>query len=155
HVAAQYGISLLFEDKPPAKALGRDVRPGRVTRRVESGVTVAAARAEFREPTTGERWSRAVFAALLPGQRVQAYVCGADVAEDVFDRLLADAARGVPTGPLPSGRHFLLRDLRPDEREQVLVAALKRRLARREAGALDSLEDLLPLLEQFRGLEVP
>jgi len=152
HVAAHYAVSLLFEDKPPAEVQGRAVRVDRFTRRVEGGVTVAAGRAEFVEPATREAWTRSFFAAVLPGQRVQAYVCGADLPEGSFDLLLKDAALGTSSCPLPSGRHFLLRDLRPDEREKVLSLVLRRRLHRWETHALDALEETLPLVEQFRGL---
>jgi alpha-amylase/alpha-mannosidase (GH57 family) len=155
HVAAHYAVSLLFEDKPPARAQGRAVRCDRFTRRAEAGVTVTAGRAEFVEETTRERWTRSFFAAVLPGQRVQAYVCGADLAEGSLELLMADAAQGTQKCPLPPGRHFLLRDLRPDEREKVLSLVLKRRLNRWESGALEFLEESLPLVEQFRGLGLP
>ena len=155
HVAAQYAVSLLFEDKPPSSVQGRTVRCDRFTRRAEGGVTVAAGRAEFVEETTRERWTRSFFAAVLPGQRVQAYVCGADLADGSIDLLMSDAAQGTQTCPLPPGRHFLLRDLRPDEREKVLSLVLKRRLTRWESGALEFLEESLPLVEQFRGLGLP
>ncbi|HXT02063.1 MAG TPA: DUF3536 domain-containing protein [Elusimicrobiota bacterium] len=155
HVAAQYAVSLLFEDKPPAKVQGRTVRCDRFTRRAEGGVTVAAGRAEFVEETTRERWTSSFFAAILPGQKVQAYVCGGELAEGSVDLLMSDAAQGTQTCPLPPGRHFLLRDLRPDEREKVLNLVLKRRLGRWESGALEFLEESLPLVEQFRGLGLP
>jgi hypothetical protein len=155
HVAAHYAVALLFEDKPPARAQGRVVRCDRFTRRAEGGVTVAAGRAEFVEETTRERWTRSFFAAVLPGQRVQAYVCGGELAEGSLDLLMSDAAQGTQTCPLPPGRHFLLRDLRPDEREKVLSLVLKRRLNRWESGALEFLEESLPLVEQFRGLGLP
>ena len=155
HVAAHYAVSLLFEDKPPARAQGRSVRCERFTRRAEGAVTVAAGRAEFVEETTRERWTRSFFAAILPGQRVQAYVCGGDLPEGSLDLLLSDAAQGTQSCPLPPGRHFLLRDLRPDEREKVLGLVLKRRLSRRESGALEFLEESLPLVEQYRGLGLP
>ncbi len=155
HVAAHYAVALLFEDKPPARAQGRAVRCDRFTRRAESGVTVAAGRAEFVEETTRERWTRSFFAAVLPGQRVQAYVCGGELAEGSLELLMSDAAQGTQSCPLPPGRHFLLRDLRPDEREKVLSLVLKRRLARWESHALESLEESLPLVEQFRGLGLP
>ncbi len=153
-VAAHYAVSLLFEDKPPARVQSRAVHCDRFTRRAEGGVTVAAGRAEFVEETTRERWTRSFFAAILPGQRVQAYVCGEELAERDFDRLLSDAARATRSCPLPAG-HFLLRDLRPDEREKVLSLVLERRLKRRESGALEFLEESLPLVEQFRGLGLP
>ncbi len=152
HVAAHYAVSLLFEDTPPAVVQGRAARADRFTRRSEGGVVVAAGRAEFVEPATREVWSRSFFAAVLPGQRVQAYVCGGDLAEGNFDLLLKDASQGTSSCPLPQGRHFLLRDLRPDEREKVLSLVLKRRINRWESHALDYLEETLPLVEQFRGL---
>lgn len=152
HVAAHYAVSLLFEDQPPAEVQGRSVRVDRFTRRAEAGVTVAAGRAEFVECATREAWARSFFAAVLPGQRVQAYVCGGDLPEGAFDALLQDAARGTSSAPLPPGRHFLLRDLRPDEREKVLSLVLKRRLHRWESRALDWFEETVPLVEQFRGL---
>ena len=155
HVAAHYAVGLLFEDKPPAEIQGRAVACDRFIRRAEGGVTVAAGRAVFTEGETGEKWSRSFFAAVLPGQRVQAYVCGGDIPESNFDLLMADAAQGTSTCPLPQGRHFLLRDLRPDEREKVLSLVLKRRLSQWESRALDSLEETLPLVEQFRGLGLP
>ncbi|MFI5362214.1 MAG: DUF3536 domain-containing protein [Elusimicrobiota bacterium] len=155
HVAAHYAVSLLFEDKPPAKVQGRTVRCDRFTRRGEGGVTVAAGRAEFVEETTRERWTRSFFAAVLPGQRVQAYVCSGELPEGSLDLLVADAAQGTQSCPLPPGRHFLLRDLRPDEREKVLNLVLKRRLNRLETGSLDFLEESLPLVEQFHGLGLP
>jgi hypothetical protein len=68
---------------------------------------------------------------------------------------MSDAAQGTQSCPLPPGRHFLLRDLRPDEREKVLSLVLKRRLSRWESQALESLEESLPLVEQFRGLGLP
>ncbi|MDE2492250.1 MAG: DUF3536 domain-containing protein [Elusimicrobia bacterium] len=155
HVAAHYAVSLLFEDAPPEEVQTRRARCDRFTRRVEGAVTVAAGRAEFTELTTRARWGRAFFAAVLPGQRVQAFVCGPDLPDAEFDALLADAARGGAGRPLPPGRHFLLRDLRPDEREKVLNLVLKRRLARWESGAREYLEETLPLVEQFRGLGLP
>ncbi len=155
HVAAHYAVSLLFEDEPPAEVQTRRVRCDRFKRRAESGVTVAAGRAEFLEETTRERWARSFFAAVLPGQRVQAFVCAGDLPDGSFDAMLSDAAQGAQTVPLPPGRHFLLRDLRPDEREKVLSLVLKRRLSRWESGARDYLEEALPLVEQFRGLGLP
>lgn len=155
HVAAHYAVSLLFEDKPPARVQGRTVRCDRFARRAEGGVTVAAGRAEFVEESTRERWTRSFFAAVLPGQKVQAYVCGGELAEGSVDLLMADAAQGTQACPLPPGLHFLLRDLRPDEREKVLSLVLKRRLNRWETGALEFLEESLPLVEQFRGLGLP
>ncbi len=155
HVAAHYAVSLLFEDKPPTSVHGRAVRCDLFTRRAEGGVTVAAGRAEFVEATTRERWTRSFFAAVLPGQRVQAYVCAGDLVDGTFEKLMADAAQGTSSCPLPPGRHFLLRDLRPDEREKVLSLVLKRRLGRWESHALESLEESLPLVEQFRGLGIP
>lgn len=155
HAVAHLAVSLLFEDKAAAEVQGRAVRLDRFTRRAEGGVTVAAGRAEFTERATRETWSRSFFAAVLPGQRVQAYVCGGDIADDCFDALLKDAARGTSSTPLPPGRHFLLRDLRPDERERVLSLVLKRRINRWESHALDYLEETLPLVEQFRGLGLP
>ncbi|MFI5345306.1 MAG: DUF3536 domain-containing protein [Elusimicrobiota bacterium] len=155
HVAAHYAVGLLFEDKPPTEIQGRAVRCERFTRRAEGGVTVAAGRAEFVESTTRERWTRSFFAAVLPGQRVQAYVCGGEIPEASFDLLMSDAAQGTTSCPLPPGRHFLLRDLRPDEREKVLSLVLKRRLNRWESSALELLEETLPLVEQFHGLGLP
>ncbi|MFI5348906.1 MAG: DUF3536 domain-containing protein [Elusimicrobiota bacterium] len=155
HVAAHYAVSLLFEDKPPERVQGRAVRCDRFTRRGEAGVTVAAGRAEFVEETTRQRWTRSFFSAILPGQRVQAYVCSGDLVDGSLELLLSDAAQGTQSCPLPPGRHFLLRDLRPDEREKVLSLVLKRRLTRRESGALEFLEESLPLVEQFRGLGLP
>ena len=155
HVAAHYAVSLLFEDKPPAQLQGRAVRCDRFERRTEGGVSVAAGRAEFVEKTTRERWTRSFFAAVLPGQRVQAYVCSGDLAEGSLELLMSDAAQNTQSCPLPMGRRFLLRDLRPDEREKVLSLVLKRRLNRWESRALDYLEETLPLVEQFRGLGLP
>jgi alpha-amylase/alpha-mannosidase (GH57 family) len=155
HVAAHYAVALLFEEKPPARSQGRAVRCDRFTRRAEDGVTVAAGRAEFVEETTRERWTRSFFAAVLPGQRVQAYVCGGELGEESLDLLLSDAAQGTQTCPLPSGRHFLLRDLRPDEREKVLTLVLQRRLNRWESGVHEFLEESLPLVGEFRGLGLP
>jgi alpha-amylase/alpha-mannosidase (GH57 family) len=155
HVAAHFAVSLLFEDKPPARAQGRAVHCDRFTRRAEGGVTVASGRAEFVEETTRERWTRSFFAAVLPGQRVQAYVCGGELADGSVELLMSDATQGTQACPLPPGRHFLLRDLRPDEREKVLSLVLKRRLNRWESGALEVLEESLPLVEQFRGLGLP
>ncbi|MDE2143481.1 MAG: DUF3536 domain-containing protein, partial [Elusimicrobia bacterium] len=155
HVAAHYAVGLLFEDKPGGEIQGRSVRCDHFTRRAEGGVTVAAGRAEFTESTTRERWTRSFFAAVLPGQRVQAYVCGGDLPEGSFELLMSDAAQGTASCPLPPGRHFLLRDLRPDEREKVLSLVLKRRLNRWQASALESLEETLPLVEQFHGLGLP
>jgi hypothetical protein len=155
HVAAHYAVGLLFEDKPPAEVQGRSVRCDLFTRRAEGSVTVAAGHAEFRDGRTRERWTRSFFAAVLPGQKVQAYVCGGDLPDGSFDLLMADAAQGTSTCPLPPGRHFLLRDLRPDEREKILSLVLKRRLNQWESHALESLEETLPLVEQFRGLGLP
>jgi alpha-amylase/alpha-mannosidase (GH57 family) len=155
HVAAHYAVSLLFEDKPPAAVQGRAVTCDRFIRRAEGSVTVAAGRAVFVEETTRETWTRSFFAAVLPGQRVQAYVCGGDLPEGSVELLMSDAAQGTQTCPLPPGRHFLLRDLRPDEREKVLSLVLKRRLNLWESHALESLEESLPLVEQFRGLGLP
>jgi alpha-amylase/alpha-mannosidase (GH57 family) len=155
HVAAHYAVSLLFEDQPPAEIQGRRAACTRLARRSEDGLAVAAGRAEFVEPATGERWSRCFFAAVLSGQRVQAFVCGGDLAEDRFEALLADAAQGGDSCPLPPGRLFRLRDLRPDERERVLGLVLKRRISRWETIARDAFEETLPLVEQFRGLGLP
>jgi alpha-amylase/alpha-mannosidase (GH57 family) len=155
HVAAHYAVSLLFEDKPPTKVQGRSVKCERFTRRAENGATVAAGRAEFVEATTRERWTRSFFSAVLPGQRVHAYVCNDELGEGSFDLLMSDATQGTQSCPLPQGRHFLLRDLRPDEREKVLSLVLRRRLSRWESAAVESLEETLPLVEQFRGLGLP
>jgi alpha-amylase/alpha-mannosidase (GH57 family) len=155
HVAAQFAVSLLFDEKPAAEIHGRSVRCGRIERRADGAISVAAGRAEFTENATRERWSRSFFAVVLPGQRVQAYVCGGDLPQGSFELLVADAARGTQTCPLPPGRHFLLRDLRPDEREKVLSLVLRRHLSLWESHALESLDESLPLVEQFRGLGLP
>jgi alpha-amylase/alpha-mannosidase (GH57 family) len=154
HVAAHYAVSLLFEDDAPDEIQGRRVDCLRLARRAEDGLAVAAGRADFLEPATRERWSRCFFAAILPGQRVQAFVCGADLPEERFEALLADAARGGDSCLLPPGRLFRLRDLRPDERERMLGLVLKRRISRWETIARDAFEETLPLVEQFRGLEL-
>lgn len=151
HAAAHYAVSLLFEEKPSEHVYYHRADCRRFTRRAAAGVTVAAGSAEFADGITGERWKRSFFAGVLPGQRVQAFVC-ADLPEERFETLLADASRGGHPAALPPGRIFLLRDLRPDERERVLTAVLKRRLSRWESGARDLLEEALPLVEQFRGL---
>jgi len=155
HVAAHYAVSLLFEDQPPAEIQGRAAKSARLVRRAENGLSVAAGRAEFVEPATGERWGRCFFAAILSSQRVQAFICGGDLPEDRFEALLADAAQGGESCPLPPGRLFRLRDLRPDERERVLALVLKRRLSRWETIARDAFEETLPLVEQFKGLGLP
>lgn len=154
HVAAHYAVSLLFEDQPPAFVHHHRAVSERFTRRVENGITVAAGRASFYDGCTGAHWTRTFFAAVLKGQRVQAFVCAGDLPDDRFDSLLQAAAGGAET-ELPPGRLFLLRDLRPDEREKVLTTVLKRRLTRWEAAGRDQLEDALTLAEQFRGLELP
>ena len=154
HVAAHYAVSLLFEDQPPAFVHHHRADSERFTRRVEGGITVAAGRATFSDGCTGARWTRTFFAAVLKGQRVQAFVCAGDLPDDRFDSLLHAAAGGAEA-PLPPGRLFLLRDLRPDEREKVLTTVLKRRLTRWEAAGRDQLEDALTLAEQFRGLGLP
>ena len=151
HTAAHYAVSLLFDDKPSDFAYHHRAVCGRFTRRADAGVIVAAGAAEFTDGMTGERWKRCFFAGVLPGQRVQAFVCG-DLPPERFEALLADAASGAQTSPLPAGRIFLLRDLRPDARERVLNVVLKRRLSRWESGARELLEETLPLVEQFLGL---
>ena len=155
HIAAHYAVSLLFEDQPPASVHHHRADSERFTRRVEGGVTVAAGRATFTDGCTGERWTRAYFAAVLPGQRVQAFVCDGTLAEDRFETLLHAAAGHGEPGDLPPGRTFLLRDLRPDEREKVLTLVLKRRISRWASAGRDQLEDALALAEQFRGLGIP
>jgi alpha-amylase/alpha-mannosidase (GH57 family) len=156
HVAAHYAVSLLFAEKAPDEVQGRRASCAHLTRRSdEGGTSVAAGRAEFVEPTTSERWSRSFFAAVLPGQRVQTFVCAGDLPEDRFEALLADAAQGTGSCPLPPGRLFRLRDLRPDEREKVLGRVLKRRLTRWETISRDAFEETLPLVEQYRGLGLP
>jgi|CXWL01.1.fsa_nt_gi hypothetical protein len=155
HVAAHYGAALLFADQPPAVMHHHRAESSRFTRRVEGGVTVAAGRATFSDGNTGARWTRSYFAAILPGQRVQVYVCAADLPDSRFEALLSAAAGGVEATDLPPGRLFLLRDLRPDERENVLTLVLKRRLERWESVGRDQLEDSLALAEQFRGLDLP
>lgn len=154
HVAAHYAVSLLFEDQPPAFVHHHRADNERFTRRVEGGITVAAGRTTFFDGCTGARWTRTFFSAVLKGQRVQTFVCAGDLPDDRFDSLL-QAAAGGSEAQLPPGRVFLLRDLRPDEREQVLTRALKRRLNRWEAAGRDQLEDALTLAEQFRGLGLP
>ncbi len=154
HVAAHYAVSLLFEDQPPAFVHHHSAASERFTRRVEGGVTVAAGRATFADGCTGFQWTRSFFAAILPGQRVQVFVCAGDLPDERFDSLLHAAAGGAEAN-LPPGRMFLLRDLRPDEREKVLHLVLKRRLTRWEAAGRDQLEDALTLAEQFRGLGLP
>jgi alpha-amylase/alpha-mannosidase (GH57 family) len=154
HVAAHYAVSLLFEDQPPAFVHHHRADSERFTRRVEGGVTVAAGRAAFYDGCTGASWTRAFFSAVLKGQRVQTFVCDGGLPDDRFESLLS-AATGGEAGPLPPGRMFLLRDLRPDEREKVLTMVLKRRLSRWEAAGRDQLEDALTLAEQFRGLGLP
>lgn len=154
HVAAHYAVSLLFEDQPPAFIHHHAAASERFTRRVEGGVTVAAGRATFADGCTGVEWTRSFFAAILPGQRVQVFVCAGDLPDERFDSLLHAAAGGAEA-PLPPGRLFLMRDLRPDERERILHLVLKRRLTRWEAAGRDQLEDALTLAEQFRGLGLP
>jgi hypothetical protein len=154
HVAAHYAVSLLFEDQPPAFVHHHRAESSRFTRRVEGGVTVAAGRATFYDGCTGAPWTRSFFSAVLKGQRVQTFVCAGDLPDDRFESLLHAAAGGAET-PLPPGRMFLLRDLRPDEREKVLTLVLKRRLTRWEEAGRDQLEDALTLAEQFRGLGLP
>lgn len=150
--AAQYAVEALLGETSDG-ALGWSAAPGRLTRRSEGGVSALAGRAAFSRGG-GPAQTRAFIAALLPGQKVQAYVCGEDVADERLDALLAAAARGQEAD-LPSGRLFLLRDLRPDARERALSLVLKRRLSRWEAGAHDQLDEALPLLEQYRGLGLP
>jgi alpha-amylase/alpha-mannosidase (GH57 family) len=134
-------------------ALGWRASVERINRRAEGGISALAGRALFsREGGAPER--RCFVAAVLPGQRVQAFVCGGELPDEGLDALLSAAARGQEV-PLPPGRVFLLRDLRPDARERVLGQVLKRRLVRWEAGARDQLEEALPLLEQYRGLGLP
>ena len=154
HVAAHYAVSLLFSDQPPSHVHHHRAESQRFTRRVEGGVTVAAGRAAFYDGCTGARWTRAFFSAVLKGQRVQTFVCAGDLPDDRFDSLL-QAAAGGGEAALPPGRLFLLRDLRPDEREKVLTTVLKRRLARWETAGRDQLEDALTLAEQYRGLGLP
>ena len=154
HVAAHHAVALLFADQPPALVHHHRAVSERFTRRVEGGVTVAAGRAAFFDGCTGARWTRTFFSAVLKGQRVQAFVCAGDLPDAQFDSLL-HAAAGGGEAPLPPGRLFLLRDLRPDERERVLTTVLKRRLARWESAGRDQLEDALALAEQFRGLGLP
>ncbi len=154
HIAAHYAVSLLFEDQPPAFVHHHRADSERFTRRVEGGVTVAAGRAAFSDGCTEYTWTRTFFSAVLKGQRVQTFVCAGDLPDDRFDSLLHAAAGGSET-ELPPGRVFLLRDLRPDEREKVLTTVLKRRLARWESAGRDQLEDALALAEQFRGLGLP
>ena len=155
HIAAHYAVSLLFEDQPPTFVHHHRADSERFTRRVEGGVTVAAGRATFSDGCTGARWTRAFFAAVLPGQKVQAFVCSGDLPDAHFENLLHAAAGSGDAGQLPPGRLFLLRDLRPDERETILTKVLKRRLSRWEAAGRDQLEDALTLAEQFRGLGLP
>ena len=116
-----------------------------------------AGRAAFFDGCTGARWTRSFFAAILPRQRVQAFICSEDLPDERFEFLLAAATGGAAaqTFALPPGRVFLLRDLRPDEREKVLSQVLKRRLERWAAAGRDQLEDALALAEQFRGLDIP
>jgi len=154
HVAAHYAVSLLFEDQPPAFVHHHRAANERFTRRVEGGITVAAGRTTFFDGCTGASWTRTYFSAVLKGQRVQTFVCSGDLPDDRFDNLL-QAAAGGGEAALPPGRLFLLRDLRPDERERVLTTVLKRRLARWETAGRDQLEDALSLAEQFRGLGLP
>ncbi len=151
HIAAHYAVSLLFDDQPPAFVHHHRADNERFTRRVEGGITVAAGRTTFFDGCTGARWTRTFFSVVLKGQRVQTFVCAGDLPDDRFDSLLHAAAGGAQS-PLPPGRVFLLRDLRPDEREQALTRALKRRLTRWESAGRDQLEDALTLAEQFRGL---
>ncbi len=154
HIVAHYAVSLLFEDQPPAFVHHHRADSERFTRRVEGGVTVAAGRAAFFDGCTGARWTRTFFSAVLKGQRVQAFVCAGDLPDDRFDSL-ARAAAGGEEAALPPGRMFLLRDLRPDEREKVLTTVLKCRLARWQSASRDQFEDELSLVEQFRGLGLP
>lgn len=154
HAAARFAISALLGDAVPERVHGHVASCERPTRRVEGGVSVAAGRAAFRDAATGEAWSRAFIAALMPGQRVQAFVCAADIDDARLETLIA-AAAGGHEAELPPGRLFRLRDLLPDEREQALHLALKRRLGRWEATARDLLEDALPLAEQYQGLGLP
>jgi hypothetical protein len=118
-------------------------------------VTVAAGRATFEDGCTRARWTRTFFSAILKGQRVQTYVCAEELPPERFEALVRAAAGGAEPGALPDGRVFLLRDLRPDEREKVLTAVLKRRLSRWEAAGRDQVEDALTLAETYRGLELP
>ncbi len=154
HAAAHYAVNLLFEDAGPQTFQGRRVRLERLERRAEGEVTAAAGRAEFSEIATGRGWTRDFFAAILPRARVQAFVCE-PLDDQRFSALLADATASEGSCPLPHGRLFRLRDLRPDERERALRRVLERRLSRWAAVARDVFEETLPLVEQFRGLGVP
>jgi hypothetical protein len=154
-VAAHYAVLGLFGGEPSSEILGRSARAVRFERRERDGAAVAVGRAEFFEPATRETWSRSFFAALLPSQRVRVYVCGDDLGDGSLELLLADAAQGTQSCPLPPGHHFHLRDLRPDEREKVLRLALGRVLGREESQSRRSLEESLPIVEQFRGLGLP
>ncbi|UPT72719.1 MAG: DUF3536 domain-containing protein [Elusimicrobiota bacterium] len=155
HVAAHFAVSLLFEDQAPEFVHHHGVEDASFTRRVEGGVTVAAGRATFRDGCTGARWTRTFFSAILKGQKVQTYVCAEALLPERFEQLVRAAAGAGEPGALPEGRVFLLRDLRPDEREKVLTTVLKRRLARWESAGRDQVEDALTLAETFRGLDLP
>ena len=154
HTAAHFAVSLLFADQPPASIHHHRVESKRFTRRVEGGITVAAGSATFYDGCTRASWTRTFLAAVLKGQRVQSFVCPGELPDEQFESLLHAAAGGTEAA-LPPGRLFLLRDLRPDEREQVLTMVLKRRLSRWESAGRDQLEDALSLAEQFRGLGLP
>ncbi len=155
HVAAHYAVSLLFGGRPPLFVHHHRAVSERFARRVEGGVTVAAGRAAFSDGCIGARWTRSFVCALLKGQRVQTFVCAEDLPDDRFELLLAAAAGSAAAGALPPGRLFLLRDLRPDEREKALHLALKRRLSHWEKAGRTQLEDELSLAEQFHGLGLP
>lgn len=146
--AAHFAVEALLE-QPPAAVLGWRAEPGRIARRAEGGISALAGRAAFSRDGDEPRL-RSFCAAVLPGQRVQAFVCG-ELPDERLDALLSAAARGQEA-ELPPGRLFRLRDLRPDARERVLGLVLKRRLSRWEAGARDQLDEALPLLEEYRGL---
>ena len=156
HLAAHFGAALLVEDGTPSAMFHYRVESERCVRRVEGGVSVASGRATFVDGCTGARWTRSFFAAILPGQRVQVFVSSEEIAQDRFEALLTAAAQGgvVAALGLPAGRVFLLRDLRPDERERVLTTVLKRRLSRWAELGRGQLEDALALSEQFHGLNL-
>ncbi|MBI5209034.1 MAG: DUF3536 domain-containing protein [Elusimicrobia bacterium] len=182
HVAAQYAMSLLFDDgprrplpvaigggtpEPETPGSGRenyhyDIRQGGLVRRSTAGMRLLAGRAAFQSGITHKRWERAFLAVGLPDQTVKAFVSGESFSEEDYQAMIrklpavtgSELLEGLESlrTPLFPGRAFGLPDLLPDERARILSMILEMKFAALRSRRGEFVEEYLPLAERFAGL---
>ena len=122
------------------------------------GARFAAGRAAFRGEITGSVFSRVFLAALLPGLSLTVLVREDDLAAAEYDDLIGRVARAQGLEGLAGGLFarpaYGFDDLIADERQRLLAAVPERRRAQWDAVPALSLDQVLPLLEEHRKLEL-